>query len=70
MNRDLDLNSFLCLTWIYTFTRGKEAPHYAILDDKGSTFKNYMKKNYNIEFITHPAPGGDHSELPGLLKLL
>jgi hypothetical protein len=51
--------------WIYTFTEGKEAPHYAAIDGKGSVFKNYMKKNYN-----YSVTGGDHLELPRLLELL
>jgi hypothetical protein len=66
--RDPNLQSLL--QWIYTVTEGREAPHYAILDDIGPVFKNYMKKNYNIEFITYSAPYGDHSDLPRLLQLL
>lgn len=65
-----DPNFQSLLQWVYTITDGKEAPHYAILDGKGPVFKNYMRKNYNIEFITYDAPGNDHSALRTLLKAL
>jgi hypothetical protein len=63
--RDPNLQSLL--QWIYTLTEGKEREQYAILDGKGQVFKNYMKKNYNLNFITYDAPGGDHSALRDLL---
>jgi len=65
-----DPNFQSLLQWVYTITQGNEAQHYAILDNKGPVFKNYMKKNYNIDFITYSTPTGDHSELLRLLESL
>jgi hypothetical protein len=65
-----DPNFQSLLQWVYTITEGQEAPHYAILDGKGPVFKNYMRKNYNIELISYAAPNGDHSELVRLLEAL
>lgn len=65
-----DPNFQSLLQWIYTVTEGKEGVHYAILDNKGPVFKNYMKQNYNIDFITYAASNGDHSELLPLLESL
>jgi hypothetical protein len=62
-----DPNFQSLLQWIYTITEGKEREQYAILDGKGLVFKKYMKSNYNINFITYDAPGGNHSALRDLL---
>ena len=65
-----DPNFQSLLQWIYTLTGGRESGHYAILDGKGPVFKRYMKANYNIEFITYEAPGGNHAELLELITAL
>jgi hypothetical protein len=64
--RDPNLQSLL--QWVYTITQGSEREHYAILDNRGTVFKKYMKNNYNINFITYDASNGNHSELLTLLE--
>ncbi len=62
-----DPNFQSLLQWVYTITEGKEGEHYAILENKGSVFKHYMRNNFNINFITYDAPSGNHAALPILL---
>jgi hypothetical protein len=65
-----DPNTQSLLQWIRTITDGKEAPLYAILDSRGTVFKNYVRQNFNVQFMTYPAPNNDHSALRPLLESL
>jgi len=65
-----DPNFQSLLQWIYTQQAGRSASHFAILDQRGPVFQNYMKKNFNIDLITYENRSKTHAELKHLLSAL